>query len=189
MAATEPIRDKKVLRRLAEYWLDKGNIRNYTLIVLGAYTALRPCDLLRLTWDDVFDEEHDVFRSHISIVEMKTKKLKSIALNAKAVNVLRLYFPHRRGSYIFASTQGYEKAIGRVQAWRIIKKAAEAIGELSHIALYSLRKTAGYHAWKAGVSPVVLMDMYNHSSYEITRRYLGVSQDDRDKVYLNLALF
>ncbi|MDR1616153.1 MAG: tyrosine-type recombinase/integrase, partial [Syntrophomonadaceae bacterium] len=57
------------------------------------------------------------------------------------------------------------------------------------VACHSLRKTFGYHAWRAGVPPVMLMDIYNHSSFEITRRYLGISQDDRDKVYLAMALF
>ena len=189
MAATEPIRDKKVLRKLANYWLKKKNFRNYTLIVLGAYTALRPSDLLRLTWDDVYDIEREAFRSHITLIEKKTGKQKKIALNHQAVAALKLWFPHKRGDYIFASNRKNGKAISRVQAWRIIQAAAQAIGEIGRIALYSLRKTAGYHAWKAGVSPVVLMDIYNHSSYTATRRYLGVSQDDRDEVHLSLALF
>ena len=42
-----------------------------------------------------------------------------------------------------------------------------------------MRKTFGYYAWKYGTPPAVLMDIYNHSSYEITKRYLGIKQDDK----------
>jgi hypothetical protein len=30
------------------------------------------------------------------------------------------------------------------------------------------------------------MDIYNHSSFAVTRRYLGVAQEDRNGVYLKL---
>lgn len=90
--------------------------------------------------------------------------------------------------YLFQSNRGKCAPIGRVQAWRIVKAAAAAIDCAARISCHSLRKTFGYHAWKAGFSAVLLMDIYNHSSYEVTRRYLGVAQDDLDSVYLNLAI-
>ena len=32
------------------------------------------------------------------------------------------------------------------------------------------------------------MDIYNHSSYQITRRYLGIDQDDKDQVFEKIRL-
>jgi len=42
---------------------------------------------------------------------------------------------------------------------------------------------------KDGVSPVILMDIFNHTSFAITRRYLGLTQKDKDIVYLGLVVF
>ena len=189
MAVADPIRDPKQLHQLAEYWRNLGNLRNYVLIILGVHVALRISDLLRLKWDDIYDGECGKFRSHITLTEKKTGKQKTIALNRKAIEALHLYFPHRRGEYIFTSNRTDEKPISRVQAWRIIHAAADAIKAVGRIACHSLRKTFGYYAWKMGALPVMLMDIFNHSSFEITRRYLGITQDDRDAIYLNLALF
>ena len=190
MAATEPIRDKNQLRQLAQYYLKRGQLRNYVLIVLGTCTALRISDLLRLTWEDVYDEELGDFRPHVTLTERKTGKQKTIALNKQAKKALRLYHSHRRSGYIFASNRKDKRAINRVQAWRIIRAAALALRIAGKVACHSLRKTWGYHAWTSGaVSPVVIMDIFNHSSYEVTRRYLGVAQVDLDRAYLSLALF
>jgi len=186
---TEPIRSKKQVQEIADYWLDQDNFRNYVLIVLGVCTALRISDLLRLKWDDVYDLSSGKYRPHIILTEKKTGKEKQIALNKQAIAALKKLFPHKKSEYVFASNREGGKAIGRVQAWRIVKKAAKAVKATGKIACHSLRKTFGYFSWKAGVLPALLMDIFNHSSYEITRRYLGISQDDRDKIYLNLTLF
>ena len=188
MATTEPIRDKGQLCAMANYFLKKGQIRNYVLLNMGVHTALRISDLLQLKWDDVYDQQACKFRHHVVLTEQKTGKQKTIALNRQAVNALRLYYPDRNGTYIFASRKG-DRPISRVQAWRIIHEAAVALGMEGNISCHSLRKTWGYHAWKSeAVSPVVIMHVYNHSSYEITRRYLGVAQDELDRAYLGMEL-
>ena len=189
MATTEPIRDKVQLKKLVDFYLQKGQFRNYTLIIMGIYTALRISDLLQLKWVDVYDKQKQMFYHHITITEKKTGKTKTIALNKHVLETLHLYFPHHYGEFIFASSRDHSHAISRVQAWRIVHTAVVEVGISDKIACHSLRKTWGYHAWTNGsVSPVVIMDIYNHSNYDTTRRYLGVAQDDLDKAYLEINL-
>ena len=188
---TEPIRNKKHIRKMAGYYLKRGKLRNYLLIVLGVHTGLRISDLLRLTKADIYDFEAIRYHTHIHITERKTGKRKAVALNKAVLSALTTCFGGNIGQpedFLFQTKRKTRGAIGRTQAWRIVKEAANAIGVAGCIGCHSLRKTLGYHAWKAGVAAVLLMDIFNHSSFEVTRRYLGISQDDRDKVYLSLAL-
>lgn len=190
MAATEPIRDKNQLKALGEYFLKQGQLRNYTMVVMGVSTVLRISDLLSLKWSDVYDDRRQDFYTHVTVRERKTGKIKTIALNKQAIHALRLYFPHKRGTFIFASNRKEDKAISRVQAWRIIHAAVIAVEIAGKIACHSLRKTWGYHACRNGaVPPAVIMHVYNHSSFTVTQRYLGIEQDDLDKAYLGMELF
>jgi integrase len=192
MATTEPIRNKRDIKLLANYYFTRGQTRNYVLIVLGLHTALRIGDLLRLRWSDVLDENGALNRS-ITLTEQKTKKAKTIALNDAVLRALGIYLSEldrdgTRREFIFSNSRKNPAAICRVTAWRIIRAAAEALEIAGIISCHSLRKTFGYHCWRSGVPAALLMDIFNHSSFEITRRYLGICQDDRDKVYLGLSL-
>jgi Site-specific recombinase XerD len=187
---TEPIRNKKHIRAMTDYYLKQGKLRNYLLILMGGYTGLRISDLLCLTKADVYDFTSHKFRTHIRIVERKTGKQKAIAINKKVLAALYFFDfqDNNRDDFLFQSKRKKRAAIGRTQAWRIIKEAAVVVGIPGCISCHSLRKTLGYHSWKAGVSPVLLMDIFNHSSFVVTQRYWGIAQDDRDKAYLNLIL-
>jgi len=189
MATTQPIRNKQQVRALAEYYLKKGQLRNQVLIVLGLHTALRISDLLRITWDDVYDFENKRIRTRIDIVEKKTRKAKSISLNRAAITALTMFANQSaQKGHLLIENAHTRKAISRIQAYRLIRAASEALKFQSRVSCHSLRKTFGYHAWKSGVSPAIIMEIYNHSSLSVTRRYLGVTQDDKDEVYIKLSL-
>ncbi len=187
MATTRPIRNKHQVRELADYYLTKGQLRNHVLIVLGVHTALRISDLLRLRWEDVYDFETGLVKTSMDIIEKKTKKSKTVAINKAVMSSLSMLAVHNAGKGRFLiENRNTGKAISRIQAYRLIRTAAEALHFAHRTSCHSLRKTFGYHAWKAGKPLAVIMEIYNHTSIAVTLRYLGVSQDDKDEVYLSM---
>lgn len=192
MGTTQPIKDVRDIDALKNYYLiRKPNLRNYALICTGINTALRISDILSLRWLDVYDFKMDRFQNHIVIKEQKTGKENIIAINDNVLNSLKMLKSSLKDlsqyDYIFCGWQK-EKPISRVQAFRIIKQACNELHLPENISCHSLRKTFGYHAWVSGTNPAVLMVIYNHSSFQITKRYLGIEQDDKDKVFLNMNL-
>ncbi len=192
MGTTQPIKSIRELDALKDYYLTKKtNFRNYALICTGVNTALRIGDMLSLTWNDVYDFHTESFRKHIIVREHKTGKENMIAPNNSVLKGLEIYKDSLSAvlpSHFIFSGRDASIPLSRVQAFRIIKQACTELNLPDNISCHSLRKTFGYHAWVSGTNPAVLMVIYNHSSFQITKRYLGIDQDDKDKVYLSINL-
>ena len=194
MKITQPIRDIAELKKIKRYYREvKQNKRNSLLVVCGLNTALRISDILKLRWKDVYNENLLSFKSHIDVKEQKTGKKTTVFINKNLKEAFASFLKDiiaKKGKlcevmeqFIFLGQKSTDKPISRIQAFRIISEAAKKC-LLSHkVSCHSLRKTFGYHAWKKGVSPALLTSIYNHSSYKITTRYLGIEQDDRDEVF------
>ena len=192
MSTTQPIRSMDEIEELKNYfYLEKPNLRNYALICLGMNSTLRIGDLLSLKWENVYNFSERCFLKHISITEQKTGKRTRIALNHSAVEALQVYqdsLGHLEpADYLFPGKYSFSH-LSRSQAFRIIKSAGQDLHFETDISCHSLRKTFGYHAWKSGAQPVVLMNVFNHSSFQITKRYLGIEQDDKDQLFLDTNL-
>lgn len=191
MNIAQPIRDESKLTAFKEYYREVEPVpRNYLLITIGLNTALRISDVLSLAWDDVYDVRAQHYRTHISLVEQKTGKISKIYMNKGIREALDWFVQEYHGEkkWLFYSRSNSERSISRMQAYRIVRRAAEHCGLEGVISCHSLRKTFGYYAWNQGISPVLLMNIYNHSSYQVTKRYLGIEQDDRDKVFQKIIL-
>ena len=189
---TTPIKRKEDIHILKNYFLTRHEYRNYALFVMGINTAMRISDLLQLTWKEVYDFGRAQYRNHVCITEQKTSKFSCVAINSSCMEALELLRHHVRPKtekeFIFCADNNRLRPISRNRAYHIIKKAAIANHIEGNISCHSLRKTLGYQAWMAGNPPALIMNVYNHSSMDITKRYLSIDQDDRDALFHTINL-
>lgn len=158
------------------------------LIATGCYTGLRISDLLTLRWADLLPLSD---RPFLELIERKTQKHRSIKLNEHLVKLTkRLYTLSRANSvhqlvFINPKTQ---KAYSIQYLNRKLKTFRYKYAlRIVRFSTHTFRKTFGRHIWESsGYSEkaiTLLSELFNHSSYRITRRYLGINQDDIEGVY------
>ena len=192
MSTTQPIRNSDQLQLMKSYYLsEKINIRNYMLIILGLNTALRISDVLSLTYGDIYNYRRKEWKTHIAVIEQKTGKQNRIYVNQEVRKVFQQYMnptQHSPSAWLFSSQKQKEGHLSRYQAYRIIKDAGAFAGLDENFSCHSLRKTFGYQAWKQGTAPALLMSIFNHSAYQITKRYLCIEQDDKDEVFAKIKM-
>ena len=187
MGTTQPLKNVNDIKRLKEYFKMRGKCRDFALVMLGLNTALRIGDILSLHWKDVYNFKCQKFHTHIQLHEQKTGKYNYIYINDAAIEALENLRRNQKNIYpekvLFESQKGKNIPLSRYRAYSILKEAGQKLELGNHFSCHSLRKTFGYHAWKNGESPIVIMTIFNHSSFEITKRYLSIEQDDKDMLY------
>lgn len=192
MGKSEPIRNMQDIQRIKQYLLERKRWRDYALITMGLNTALRISDLLQLKWENVYNFQTLTFFQHIYVKEQKTSKNNIVSINNNVCDALKLLKDHlpmvSETDYLFQSRLHASRPIHRSRAYAIIREIAKDLDLKGIISCHSLRKTFGYHAWKQGYSPAIIMEIYNHSSFQVTRHYLSINQDDKDQLYMNISL-
>ena len=178
MNIVDPIREKECINAVKRILRESGS-RNLLLFLLGINTGLRVSDLLRLRVKDVKNKDS------LQIREKKTHKIKKFPMS-KEIRIFIDEYVERKAltRYLFKSKKT-NKPITRIQAYRIIKDACDTIG-IEHTGTHSLRKTFGYHLYKQTKDIALLQKVLNHSSQDITLRYIGVTQeiiDDKLKMF------
>lgn len=169
----EPIRDKRDIQKMKTYLMGKSD-RDYLLFTCGINVGLRISDLLHLQYKDIFTE-NGTFKQHVVIREQKTDKVKKIRLNEIVKKAVKDYVRAHNLSeedYLFGSKKGGH--ITRVQAYKVLREAAETVG-IQQFGTHSMRKTWGYHSYITSKHNIgLIMDMFSHSSEQISLRYIGI---------------
>ncbi|MBA7489810.1 Tyrosine recombinase XerD [subsurface metagenome] len=191
MKRVQPIRDLKAIRAIKGN-LKKRNPRDFLLFTLGINTGLRISDILKLKVEDVKDQTGNI-KEYLDLNEKKTKNQRLIYLNDEVKNALEYYFDKTKiydlDRYLFISDKTkINKPISRVRAWQLIQSWCREVGIKGRIGTHTIRKTAGYQMRMQGVAIELIQEVLGHKSISMTKRYLGITDDEVTKVLKNFNL-
>ena len=170
-----------LIRKLAK----DENYKMSLLIAIGCFTGLRISDILSLRWNQILNTDE------FSIIEKKTGKKRIIRLNPQLQKHISECYGHIKPigekAPILVSQKGTVFSIQRINViLKEIKKKYRL--KIKNFSCHSLRKTFGRQVYNMNgenseLALVKLMELFNHSSVAITKRYLGLRQEEILQAY------
>lgn len=165
-----------------------GKYRMSLLVACGCFFGLRISDLLSLSWEQILGES-------FTLNEKKTGKHREIKVNAgvqehimECYKALDIKAPHEK---CFLNRYGDVVSIQRINVVLKQIKVKYMLKGIQHFSTHSFRKTFGRKVIEmAGenseMALIKLGEIFNHTSTSITRRYLGLRQEELREVYESL---
>lgn len=170
-----------LIRKLAK----DSNYKMSLLIALGCFTGLRISDILALRWEQILSTEE------FTIIEKKTGKKRVLRLNSQLQQHIQECYEHIQPigmkAPILVSQKGTVFTIQRINV--ILKEIKRKYRlKVKNFSCHSLRKTFGRQVYNMNsenseLALVKLMELFNHSSLAITKRYLGLRQEEILETY------
>ena len=170
-----------LIRKLAK----DENYKMSLLVALGCFTGLRISDILALRWNQILGADE------FTIIEKKTGKKRTLRLNPQLQKHIQECYEHIKPigmkAPILVSQKGTIFTIQAInRKLKDIKKKYKV--KIKNFSCHSLRKTFGRQVYNMNDSNselalVKLMELFNHSSIAITKRYLGLRQEEILQTY------
>ena len=199
-----PIKTHKDIIAMANWLYEHKNNKYVLAFTLGINLGLRANELLDLKMNQVFSpdgsvrliEDKEDTSDGIDIYQSKTKKHRTVFLNAACKDALEWAFPIKGAylhseEYLFPSREGGAIQVGTFR--KVLKEAAAACGLKQNIGTHTCRKTWGWHQYKynsekANLDITMLQRAFGHSSPEVTLRYLGITDEEDKALYKNMCI-
>lgn len=162
-----------------------GDYKMSLMIALGTFWGLRISDILKLKYSQV----HNV--DEITLVEQKTGKTREIKVNAQLKRHIADCYekinPRAKDDFIFTSQK---KSVYSIQRINVLFKEIKVKYNLKikNFSSHSMRKCFGREIFNrsgsnAELALMKLSQLFNHSNPAITRRYLGIAQEELMQTY------
>lgn len=166
-----------------------GRYRTSLLVACGSFFGLRIGDLLTLAWEQILGET-------FTLNEKKTGKRREIKVNAgvqlhikdcyKALGITDMQ------EKCFLNNRGKVITVQRINVILKEVKIKYGLKDINHFSTHSLRKTFGRRVVEVAgenseMALIKLAELFNHTSTAITRRYLGLRQQELREIYDTLA--
>lgn len=150
---------------------------------ISTYAGLRISDVLNLKWSQLSGQS-------IVLVEKKTKKTRQIAIHETLREILDSSKFIKSGYVFKSNVTGKPISISYVN--RKLKSEFERLDIQydGNISSHMFRKTMGRRFLDQSdyqdKALILLMDLFGHTSLAVTKRYLGIRQEEINQVYLAL---
>lgn len=159
------------------------------LIGLGAYTGLRISDYLSLHWSHILD--NDV----LEISEKKTGKFRKVRLNSDLQVLIKSNYEAMGApeleTMVFVNKYGTKQINVQWVNTKLKELFIKYSIKTENPSTHSLRKSFGRRVWESSdyseKSLVLLSEIFNHSSVQVTKCYLGIKESEIFDVYDSLS--
>lgn len=171
---------KAVLERLRE----DGRHRDELYFVVAFSTALRVSDLIKLKWKDVLGKDCVV------VTEQKTGKTRKIKINSSVMGrITEIYLSLGNPNlerYLFKDSSA--SSISPQAINRRLKAIRDHYGlSITNFSTHTFRKTFGRYVYerkgKTEEALLLLCAIFNHSNPSVTKRYIGLRDDEINSVF------
>lgn len=178
MELVYPITDRDKLDAMADYLYNK-NTRDYIMFEIGINLGIRVTDF---TQQKVSFYRKACEQGYVNMMPGKTsrygKKI-TVPINEDLKELIEAYIKGRDDNEWMFESRKHGYAITRQQVYRILNDAAQHVGITDNIGCHSMRKTFGYWHYYYNKDIHMLMEIFNHSSEEITMRYIGITHEEQ----------
>lgn len=167
----------------AKYFLSRNLMgkRDVMLFLFGINTGLRASDIVVRKAGEFRTTKKPM------IIERKTGKRRKLNLSNLSDQLDDYIKDMSDDDYLFPSHKGVNVPITRNGVYQIFVKLGKEM-DRKDLGTHTMRKTFGYHYYKRTHDLVTLMMIFNHSSQAITKRYIGITEDEIDNALDKFSL-